>query len=150
MYVLMSSSAGILGVSGSVYVKGDDGFYYGCGFQDDGSGNLLWNVSSTGSTSVPEGTRDFSTTMIGTAVYFTAFNGTIHQMVMAQTDTPGGYAWQDNQQMTSFPSLRYTMPAARFDNGIQMIDVDGYQIHKMMPVGGFWAEANQGFSFPVT
>lgn len=137
MNVLRSSTLGSVAASNGVWVLGDDGIYYH--FIVSGG---IWTNDKTSSV-VPDATRNFSGQAVGTAVYIGG-----HQFVMAQSGAENIYIWQDTGNSLS-GAIAVTVSDARFDHGLNIIDVDGYQIHKMMPLSGIWSEANQGNSLPL-
>lgn len=137
-----NSDSRLLVTGNGAWFLGTDSVWYKFGFVDSG-GVYLWNLLDS-STSRPRGTRNFSHPVMGSAFYMTDPGGTIHQLIMTATDTPGGYAWTDYAQTTSVPTTRFTYETVRFDDGLRLIDVDGHQIHVMQPTtGGTWAESSQ-------
>lgn len=131
-----------------LYVRGDDdGLWYEAGFTYDSvTGVYLWNV---GSSSLPSGTFNISDTLIGSTMWRMDADDVWHQLVMTETDTPGGYVWTDYSQTTSQPTATRRVPRARAEDGIYIADVNGYQIHKMGVTGGLWAELTQGYTVPL-
>jgi hypothetical protein len=139
---LYASSVAGMGLS----VKGDDdGLWYGVGLSYNAAlGVYLWSVSSG---SYPGGAINVSGKILGNSYYALDGAANWHQFVMTPTDTLGGYVWTDYAQSAVAPVV-YAMPAAiRADDGLYIIDVDGYTIHKMGVSGGFWTELNQGSDF---
>lgn len=148
--ILNTGTTGEIGVLENLYIRGDDdGLWYEAGMvYDSGLGIYLWSVGLYGS-SPPSNSVNISDRVIGDSYFHRDGTNQWHQFTMTPTDPFMAYVWTDSNQSIVVPGVQRRLRKVRAEDGLNIVDQSGDQIHKMGVTGGLWSELNQGYSIPL-